>query len=156
MEPVTKSTGIPRLFRVGFYLLLLSLSSDKNNHFLERSDCVFKCHLLKEADFLRKSPYQPLYSTDTEGLGSCTQNHSVWMQMKKSRAWIGLPWRLCGKEPTCQSWRCRFDPSVGKTPWRRKWQPPPVFLPGESITRTEEPGGLQSTGSQESQSRLSD
>ena len=26
----------------------------------------------------------------------------------------------------------RFDPWVGKIPWRRKWQPTPVFLPGES------------------------
>ena len=26
----------------------------------------------------------------------------------------------------------RFDPWVGKIPWRRKWQPAPVFLPGES------------------------
>ena len=25
-----------------------------------------------------------------------------------------------------------FDPWVGKIPWRRKWQPAPVFLPGES------------------------
>ena len=23
-------------------------------------------------------------------------------------------------------------PSVGKMPWRREWQPSPVFLPGES------------------------
>ena len=28
--------------------------------------------------------------------------------------------------------RCGFDPWVGKIPWRRKWQPTPVFLPGES------------------------
>ena len=30
--------------------------------------------------------------------------------------------------------QCRksgFDPWVRKTPWRRKWQPTPVFLPGE-------------------------
>jgi len=26
----------------------------------------------------------------------------------------------------------RFDPWVGKIPWRRKWLPTPVFLPGES------------------------
>ena len=26
----------------------------------------------------------------------------------------------------------RFEPWVGKIPWRRKWQPPPAFLPGES------------------------
>ena len=25
-----------------------------------------------------------------------------------------------------------FDPWVGKIPWRRKWQPTPVFLPGVS------------------------
>ena len=24
-----------------------------------------------------------------------------------------------------------FDPWVGKNPWRRKWQPTPMFLPGE-------------------------
>ena len=28
--------------------------------------------------------------------------------------------------------RHRFDPWVGKIPWRRAWQPTPVFLPGES------------------------
>ena len=36
---------------------------------------------------------------------------------------------------------------VGKSPWRRTWQPTPVFLPGES-PGTEEPGGPQSMGSQ--------
>ena len=38
-----------------------------------------------------------------------------------------------------------FDPWVGKIPWRRAWQPTPVFLPGESPW-TEEPDGLQSIG----------
>ena len=28
--------------------------------------------------------------------------------------------------------RYRFDPWVRKSPWRRKWQPTPVFLPGKS------------------------
>ena len=28
-----------------------------------------------------------------------------------------------------------FDPWVGKIPWRRQWQPTPVFLPGESHGR---------------------
>ena len=31
--------------------------------------------------------------------------------------------------------RHRFDPWVGKIPWRRAWQPTPVFLPGESHDR---------------------
>ena len=37
-----------------------------------------------------------------------------------------------GKESACQYRRCRFDPWVGKMPWRRKWQHTPIFLPGES------------------------
>ena len=28
--------------------------------------------------------------------------------------------------------RCKFDAWVRKTPWWRKWQPTPVFLPGKS------------------------
>ena len=38
--------------------------------------------------------------------------------------------------------RREFDPWVGKIPWRRAWQPTPVFLPGESPW-TGEPDGLQ-------------
>ena len=40
-----------------------------------------------------------------------------------------------GKEPACQCRRHEkpgFNPWVGKIPWRRVWQPTPVFLPGES------------------------
>jgi len=29
--------------------------------------------------------------------------------------------------------RCGFNPWVGKIPWRRKWQPTPVFLPGKFL-----------------------
>ena len=32
------------------------------------------------------------------------------------------------KKPACQCRRCRFDPRVRKTPWRKKWQLTPVFL----------------------------
>ena len=48
---------------------------------------------------------------------------------------LGFTGGASGKEPTCQ---CRrsikhgFNPQVGKAPWRRAWQPTPVFLPGES------------------------
>ena len=44
----------------------------------------------------------------------------------------GLPRWLTGKEPVCKCRRLRFDPLVRKIPWRRKWQPAPVFLPGKS------------------------
>ena len=44
----------------------------------------------------------------------------------------GLPRWLSGKESTCQCRRHEFDPWIRKIPWRRKWQPTPVFLPGKS------------------------
>ena len=44
-----------------------------------------------------------------------------------------LPWWLRGYSVCLQCGRPGFDPWVGKIPWRRKWQPTPVFLPGESI-----------------------
>ena len=48
---------------------------------------------------------------------------------------LDFPGGASGKEPTCQCRRCkrfRFNPWVRKILWRRKWQPTPVFLPGES------------------------
>ena len=56
------------------------------------------------------------------GLPWCLSPHSRYS---------GLLWCLNGKEPACQ-WRShRFNPWVEKISWRRKWQPTPVFLPGE-------------------------
>ena len=46
----------------------------------------------------------------------------------------GFPGGTSGKEPTYQCRRHKrhgFDSWVGKIPWRGKWQPTPVFLPGE-------------------------
>ena len=49
--------------------------------------------------------------------------------------WLGHPRWCSGKVP---SYECRrrkrlgFGPWDGMIPWRRSWQPTPVFLPGES------------------------
>ena len=40
-----------------------------------------------------------------------------------------------GKSVCLQCRRPRFDPWVGKIPWRRKWHPTPVLLPGKSHGR---------------------
>ena len=48
---------------------------------------------------------------------------------------MSFPGGTSDKEPACKCRRCKrngFDPWVGKIPWRRAWQPTPVFLPGES------------------------
>ena len=43
----------------------------------------------------------------------------------------GFPGDSVGKKIPQQCRRPGFGPLVGKIPWRRKWQPTPVFLPGE-------------------------
>ena len=45
---------------------------------------------------------------------------------------FGLPWWLRWFRICLQCGRPGFNPRVGKIPWRRAWQPTPVFLPGES------------------------
>ena len=64
------------------------------------------------------------------------------IMLSQGLPWWLSPWRVC-----LQCGRLWFNPRVRKIPWRREWQPTPLFLPGES-PRTEEPGGLQRTGSQ--------
>ena len=65
----------------------------------------------------------------------------------------GLPWWPTSKEPTYQCRRHGFSPWVEKIPWRRKWQPTPVFLPGKPHGQRSLAG--QSRGSQKSRTRLS-
>ena len=60
---------------------------------------------------LRRSP--------KEGIGYPLQYSWASMVLKKV------------KNPPAM-WETWFDPWVGNIPWRRAWQPTPVFLPGES------------------------
>ena len=63
-----------------------------------------------------------------QGLKECLNRVGLYWDM-------GFPDGASGKEPACQCRRherCRFDPWVGKIPWKRAWQPTPVFLPGEA------------------------
>ena len=48
------------------------------------------------------------------------------------RPWVenlnSLPWWLSGQESAWKYRRHRFNPWVGKIPWRRKWQLTPAFM----------------------------
>ena len=48
---------------------------------------------------------------------------SVWIQMPNT-----FPGGSMVKESICQFRRCSFDPWVRRIPWRRHWQPTPVFF----------------------------
>ena len=61
--------------------------------------------------------------------------YQIWRFIDMLHFIFWLPRCISGKELACQCRRrkrCRFDPWVGKIPWRRACPPTPVFLPGES------------------------
>ena len=67
----------------------------------------------------------------------------------------GFPGGSDGKNPLAmrETW---FDPWVGKIPWRRAWQPTPVFLPGESHGQRGLVGYSPTHGVTKNRTRLSD
>ena len=91
---------------------------------------------------------------DTNARSTSKRQGSVWHRRRTMgteqddwlwRIWFDIfsfPNRETGLSGWLSVWRihlqCRrhrrrqFDPWVGKSPWRRVWQPTPVFLPGES------------------------
>ena len=73
------------------------------------------------------------------GLACCSPwGHKEWvteLNWTELKEYQGLPVWHSSKESTCQCRRLRrhgFDSWVWKIPWKRKWQPTPVFLPGKS------------------------
>ena len=81
---------------------------------------------------------QQLIWSQTSGIPVLVLTLNYYMTMATasylSGNW-GFPGGASGKETACQCrrWkRCGFDPWVRKIPWRRAWQPTPVFLPEES------------------------
>ena len=43
---------------------------------------------------------------------------------------LGFPGGSDGKESACDVGDADLIPGLGGFPWRREWQPTPVFLPG--------------------------
>ena len=70
----------------------------------------------------------------TESSSVCFVLHLLYSKVNQPYIYMGFSGGTSGKEPSYQCRRYekrRFDPWVKKIPWRRKWQPTPVFLSGE-------------------------
>ena len=63
-----------------------------------------------------------------------TNNMTVRMQRKGNTLaqLVGFPGGSMVKNLPGNAGNARKDPWVRKIPWRRKWHPTPVFLPGKS------------------------
>ena len=79
-----------------------------------------------ENHFMRQESILPIHQMSNIEV---TDSHFYFV---RNHLKSGLPWWLSSKEPACQSNKLRFYPWVRKFPWRREWQPNPVFLPGKS------------------------
>ena len=81
-------------------------------------------------DTIEGKPHDHSTKTKVPGPYSLLQHHPVrGVTVPSCTLWHS------GKESVCQcrrSKRCWFNLWVVKMPWRREWQPTPVFLPGES------------------------
>ena len=55
-----------------------------------------------------------------------------WVGFGQVEIGRGFPGGSDGKESACNAEDPGFIPGSGKIPWRMKWLPTPVFLPGES------------------------
>ena len=97
-----------------------------------------------------KTFYQTWWMTST---WKDTHHHLLLGKCKFKLKWgtakhsLGFPGGSNDKESACNAGDLDSVSWVGKIPWRRVWQPTPVFLPGESPW-TKEPGRLQANGSQ--------
>ena len=124
------------------------LPNQKRSHLFDLPFCKSGCEQLQTLHM--NSFRQDYFSISIKIKGWKAQ----WVLTRESLASPmeskGFPGDARGKEPTCQCKRCKtcgFNSWVKKIPWRRAWQPTPVFLPGKSPW-TEEPGSLQSMGLQ--------
>ena len=61
----------------------------------------------------------------------------LWISLSLTRLGFKLHWNrfIIGITLLCNEMKTKFDPLVGKIPWRRKWHPTPVLLPGKSHGR---------------------
>ena len=87
-----------------------------------------ECFLTKSKE-AEKNPERPSLSY------LCYETARGTSDRSKVDTQMGFPGGTSGKEPACQCRRQKrrgFKPWVREIPWRRAWQPTPVFLPGET------------------------
>ena len=122
--------------------------ADANGQVPVRRKGIFQAwaHFQEVREFLSGSSRKKDHSTlkakvtveksDSSHLISMSCHNWLW-----SRKYLVF-WKYCSTKNWFLRWhseksiyqcrRCRFDPWVGKIPWRRKWLPTPVLLPWKS------------------------
>ena len=112
---------------------LFPLTSNWNLAFLlqwrqQASSLLWLCPQWKTQIFLYNMTADTEISRDLLQISLLFKNNSKLICCHLNSRWYS------GKESACQRRRYKrqeFNPWVGKIPWRRKWQPTSIFLPGK-------------------------
>ena len=111
-------------------------------HSYEASALEPVCHSKRnhhDGDPMNHNGEQPLLATTTQKpvqhwRPSIVKNKQL---IKNLRVCVcmcgGFPGASDGKESTCTAGDKGLIPGLGRPPWRRKWQPTPIFLPRKSL-----------------------
>ena len=107
---------------------MLKLKPQYFGHLVQRTNSFEKTLMLGNIEGGRRRGRQR-----TRWLNSITNLTDMYTLSWASQAaqWVKDPPAVQETEET-QADACRIDPRVRKIPWKRAWQPIPVFLPGES------------------------
>ena len=103
---------------------------------ISRSHHMLRCQQLNFCSHLKKFVCQNLIPNvivfGGGGLGRWLGHEGGALKNGICALMEGFPRCLSHKESSCQGRKCKrwgFDPRIRKIPWKRKWQPVPVFLP---------------------------
>ena len=92
------------------------------------SSCIFHKlpHLVHKTTWLTVAPHEMGCKLSLLSLIESLHKQNPWQNLGPGHG------GLDAKESACNVGDLGSNPGVGKIPWRRKWQPTPVFLPGKS------------------------
>ena len=95
------------------------------------SEATPTCPQLQRPQLLQRWCTRTPLGAKRLGYGNICWQKSLFSEHSVPRKW-GFPCGSVVKNPPAIR-RCRFDPWVGKIPWRGRWQPTLVLLPEKSV-----------------------
>ena len=108
---------------------------------LEIMDCfIFACaslvaQLVKNPPATQETPVQFLGQDNPlekeQATHSSTHGLPSWLRQQRIHLPCGRPSDLDSTESACNARDLGLIPVLGRSPWKREWQPTPVFLPGK-------------------------
>ena len=110
----------------------MSINREMDKEIVDKED---EAHIYKGILGIKMNKIMPLAVTWMY-LETVVQNEVSQMKANiEYLSFVRLPWCFRPERICLQYGRATFDFWVGKVPWRRKWQPIPVFLPGKFMDR---------------------